>query len=295
MRYYRLLPLLVLPLGLLPLLGAFSATRPSQAPLSPLPAEIKVDGAALEVLDKALEMQDPRRIIWLEMGIWQKVSVQGLEYEAEGRFLSGPNRRFRLELKTHLGNSHAMLLLVGTGEQVRRALHVESLGWLDAGPAEPAAAAANGAAAANHDRLNFFTEATFQGLAPLLENLQHRLVWYHHEMLSTDTGEQILLAGVRPPMPGKAVSAGDDHGTAGQPERCQLYLDARTLMPLRVEWWGPYSRRSTTALLAQLEFRNPRLNQPLPPERCAVEFALSHEGRPVTPRPRKPLPESRLF
>jgi hypothetical protein len=43
-----------------------------------------------------------------------------------------------------------------------------------------------------------------------------------------------------------------------------------------------------------MEYRNPRLNQPLSPERCAVEFALSHEGRPITPGPRKPLPELRL-
>jgi len=286
MRYYRFLPLLALPLGLLPLLGAWSAPRPCHAPLDPLPADIKVDPAALEVLDKTLEMLDPRRISWLEMDIWQKVSVPGLEYEAEGRYLSGPGQRFRLELKTHLGDSHAMLLLVGTGERISRALHVDSQGWLDAGPAEPAAADATGAI--NHDRLSVFSDATFQGLGPLLENLQHRLVWYHHEKVSSDDGEQILLAGVRPPPPD------EDHGAAGQPERCQLYLDARTLMPLRVEWWGPYSRRSTSALLAQMEFRNPRLNQPLTAERCAVEFALSHGGRPIAPRPRKPMPESQL-
>jgi hypothetical protein len=55
-----------------------------------------------------------------------------------------------------------------------------------------------------------------------------------------------------------------------------LYLDAQTLWPLRVEWWGAERPTHVSKLLLQTEYRAPVLNQPLSDERCAAEFALSN-------------------
>jgi hypothetical protein len=44
-----------------------------------------------------------------------------------------------------------------------------------------------------------------------------------------------------------------------------------------VEWWGPDPPLADDSLLVQMEFRDPVLNQPLSPERCAREFQVQIE------------------
>jgi hypothetical protein len=62
--------------------------------------------------------------------------------------------------------------------------------------------------------------------------------------------------------------------TAGLPRQCHLYLDAQTLWPGRVEWWGPAAPGGGEVLVAQVEFRNPVVNRPLTAEVCARLFAF---------------------
>ena len=61
------------------------------------------------------------------------------------------------------------------------------------------------------------------------------------------------------------------------PRICQIYLDAQTLWPHRVEWWAFQEQEQGAFLLLQLEFRDPRINQPLSHEACAREFTYEPE------------------
>ena len=62
------------------------------------------------------------------------------------------------------------------------------------------------------------------------------------------------------------------------PRQCRLFLDARTRWPHRLEWWGPAPPRKGDSLLLQMEFRNPRLGQPL----ADAEFAFQPGRSKVT-------------
>ena len=66
----------------------------------------------------------------------------------------------------------------------------------------------------------------------------------------------------------------DERWPDGLPRQCRLYLEAPTLWPHRVEWWGPLRANAGDALLLQMEFRDPIINQPLSAERCAREFGF---------------------
>src|SRR5262249_47178257 len=50
---------------------------------------------------------------------------------------------------------------------------------------------------------------------------------------------------------------------------CRLYLDAQTLVPMRIEWWG------TGGLVLEIAFSDVVLNQPLSHEECVREFTFT--------------------
>jgi hypothetical protein len=57
-----------------------------------------------------------------------------------------------------------------------------------------------------------------------------------------------------------------------QPRACHLFLDARTLWPVRIEWWGA-ERPHAPALLLQMEFRDLTVNEPFTADECARLFS----------------------
>ena len=48
-----------------------------------------------------------------------------------------------------------------------------------------------------------------------------------------------------------------------QPRQCRLVLDAATLWPYRLEWWGPTAGAPGDVRVMQIEFRNPTPNHPV--------------------------------
>jgi hypothetical protein len=79
-----------------------------------------------------------------------------------------------------------------------------------------------------------------------------------------------------------------------QPRQANLYLDAETLWPHRVEWWGSAESGDPLVLLLQIEFRDPVLDRALSAEECRRIFACSESpetssrtraGQPVTDAP----------
>src|SRR5882757_3490455 len=103
--WYRLTLLVSLIIsGLAGLTGAIhSPAFPSSATL-PLPPNVP-NAAAEQTLQRAIDAMTPERLGCLETRLWHKVTLPDLTYEAKGRYLMGPDRRFRLELQTQQGDT----------------------------------------------------------------------------------------------------------------------------------------------------------------------------------------------
>jgi hypothetical protein len=239
------------------------------------------DPEAARLLDRALDAVSPDRLPWLEAGVWQKVRLPGLSYEAEGRYLAAPGHRFRLELRTTLGNTPGELVLVSDGRHLWRGTRLGGGGWAEVsraalragfdlpdGPGWPQARDGAGG-------------LSFGGVGPLLTNLRERLTWVG---LERQEG-RFVLTGVWPEQARAALRGGKKAWPAGLPRECRLTLDEARLWPRRVEWWGPPTDGGDSDLLAVVELRGPVFNRPLPPAEAAAAFAFDPGRTPVSEAP----------
>jgi hypothetical protein len=55
------------------------------------------------------------------------------------------------------------------------------------------------------------------------------------------------------------------------------YFDAKTLWPVRIEWWGA-DKAGCRRPLAQIEFRDPIVGVPLSDDECARMFSYAPDG-----------------
>jgi hypothetical protein len=85
----------------------------------------------------------------------------------------------------------------------------------------------------------------------------------------------IQVSGSWPEDAAKLAELADWQRPRYPPRLCRISLDAKTLWPCRVEWWGGVKPGDASVPLLELEFRDAVLNRPLPPERCAREFTWS--------------------
>jgi hypothetical protein len=285
MSYCRLFLLPALAGFFLLLISANGAVGPPLAPgtptpsLPPLPFDTTADPAADQLLDQAVARLAPARREWVAMKLWQHVCVQGLSYEAEGSYLSGPENQLRLELKTHQGSVDGRLLVVSDGTTLWQHLCVgdesrdtfkrmnlrEVLDVLD-DPGMPAGW-----------RDQFLQTQAFGAVTALLPNLRQRMNGVKRETVRREGRLLHRLTAVWKPEVAAALRKAEPEWPAGLARQCRLYLDAATLWPHRLEWWGPDPPQADDSLLVQMEFRDPVLNQPLSAERCASEFQVLRE------------------
>jgi hypothetical protein len=252
-------------------------TAPPPSPsLAPLPFDAAADPAANQLLDRAIALLAPERLEWLEMKLWQQVHVQGVSYEVEGRYVGGPDNRLRLELNTHQGNVAGRLLVVSDGITLWQHTRVgndgqdrckqmnlrEVLDLLNS-PNMPVGW-----------RDQFLQNQAFGAVTTLLPGLRQRMNCLSKETVRRE-GRLLhrLTAGWKPEVAAVLSPVGKPW-PAGLARQGRLYLDAGTLWPQRLEWWGPDSPQAEDSLLVQMEFRDPVLNRPLSAERCANEFQL---------------------
>jgi hypothetical protein len=250
--------------------------------LAPPPA--LANPAARAALARAIEALADDQVTWLETGIWQKVELPGLAYEAGGSYRMAPRHRFRLELETDLGGARSSLLKVSDGTTLWQASRTGAGDWgsVTRVRLEEVFATLNGPGASNQLRAEFFQGPTFSGIAPLLRNLGFRLVWARREVVRGNGTEQVVLTGVWPPDVAAVLAPPEQPWPPALPHQCRLFLNARTYWPDRVEWWGPPSGPGSPALLAEMEFRAPHLNHPLPPEQCTRVFTFDPGKAHVT-------------
>jgi hypothetical protein len=213
-------------------------------------------------LDQALQALDPKQLAWVETTVWQKVTLRELTYQAEGRYLAGPGNRFRLTLRARVGDTESETWVACDGTMIRQAERWDGGRWSLSKPMELAEALA--AERADRSSPDGFVRAQLAGgLAALVRDLRQQLAWVRKERVRRNGRPFIKLTGIRP------VGEAED----GRPRLARLYLDGETFWPHRLEWWGADPPRPGDVLLMQLELRDPVRNRPLPPDRCATEFA----------------------
>jgi hypothetical protein len=276
----RALGLPTVPLSLSPAPPEPSFPPQPALPAAPAPA---ADGAAAATLDRALAALDDERVGWLEAEVWQRVRVPGYAYEADGYYLKAPGGRFRLQVRTHVGDEAGGLLMVGDGEELWYATRAGDGPWK--GPARPerpetaALLQGLGARPSRKERVQAPVAAP-GGVAPLLRRLRERLLWARQEVLSGGEEGAIRLTGVWPAAEAESLAPAGSPWPACTPRQCRLTLDAHSLWPRRIEWGGPVAAEGGDVLLAEIEFRNPVFNRPLSDDRCASEFAIPAEAAP---------------
>jgi hypothetical protein len=266
-------------LALAALLGvtAALARNVGHAPLTaPEPRE---DYEADEYLDRAVAALAPERVAWLDCGIRQKVDLPGLHYESEGQYLLAPSHRFRLEVHTW-GPGVGTLLWVSDGTEAWQAARAGDGPWRSVSRLRlrEVFASMSGSAASPQLRAEFLNGPTMGGVGPLLRTLRTRLMWIRHQA----SQETVELMAVWPSSTLQELVPPDRPWPPGLPRTCRLALDARSLWPRAVEWWGPGS--AGDVLLARTEYENRGLNRPLAPQLCARSFAFDPGDAPVTDR-----------
>jgi hypothetical protein len=271
----------VVPLSLSPAPAEPALPPQPSLPAAPAPA---ADDSAAATLGRALGALDEERVGWLEAEVWQRVRVPGYAYEADGYYLKAPGGRFRLQMQTHVGHKPGGLLMVCDGEELWQATRAGDGPWQ--GPSRrgrPEAATwpeGLGPLAGKKAERVAAPPVAPGGAAPLLRRLRDRLLWARQEMVRQDGAEAIRLVGVWPKPEAEALAPAGSAWPDCTPRQCRLTLDARTLWPRRIEWGGPVAPGGGDVLLAEVEFRHPVFNRPLPPERCAREFAIPAEAAP---------------
>jgi hypothetical protein len=270
---YLLLPALVVPTLLLA--GALNHPVAPPAAAAAPPPSAAADVAATQALERAIVQLSPERLAWMEATVWQQLACDDFTYQAEGRYLAGPDHRLRLNLKVFLGRVRSEIQVVSDGSTLWQSSRVEGgQPVVSRVELEKVLQALYRPVVRPQVRDEFLQNQCFAGLGPLLQGLRKRMV--------ADRAEAVTWKG-------KAVTRLTLHWSAEQaavlatpgeawpaylPRKCRLYLDAASLWPLRLEWWGPTSRQVEDTLVLQMEFRDPVLNKPLSKEECAREFSF---------------------
>ncbi len=269
----RSLPYLLPVAGLIAVTAALAT--PSGMPAPPLPVGPVDDPESIRTLDRTMEALSPAHVGWVEYGIWQKVRLPGLSFEAEGTYLRAPDNRLRMEVRTRVGVGVGELLTVNDGGNLWQAHRVGNGPWARVTRLELKGVydTLNGAGVPRL-REEFFEGPTLSGIGPLVHTLRGCLIWVKQETVHRPGGGRLELTGVWPKPRLDELAPRNKPWPTGLPRRCVLSLDAATLWPHRVEWWGPREGGDGEEVLAEMEFRNPVVNRPPPPDRCAGAFSF---------------------
>jgi hypothetical protein len=218
-----------------------------------------------QVMERVLASLSDDRVLWLETAVRQKMFGEDA-FDAEGRYLLGPDQRMRLELRISTAGKTGRVLVVSDGDKLRQGR------WLD-GQTETATDEALPLRTPQRMRARreFLEARGLGGLRPLLRQIGQSLQ------------DPVQRTGLWQGRPALEVS-----GAWNEPEdvlqtlppglrarRCHVVLDAETLWPYRVEWLGAPRPLNYPVVLLQMDFRDPVINRPLSPSECGRAFRFS--------------------
>jgi len=295
-RIFLLASLTLLAGGALVFVGALGQQAPKSAPdaksaaapAAPAkPDPPKADPAAVQAFDAALQQLEKNPLTWFETTLWQQMAVQGLVLQSQGIYLSGPDHRLRLDLVVHCGDTKGRMEVICDGTTFWESIQlgdkdpkvVQKVDWTKV------KAALGQPDVAQFARDDFLQNMSFAGVAPLLQSLKQRLTFTKKEAAKWQGHDVVKVTGVwNPDSMKQIVPPGQPGWPSLMPRQCVAYLDAKTGWPYRLEWWGPSPPQPADQLLLQMEFRDPKLNVAMSPERVAKVFHYSPTSETVTDR-----------
>ncbi len=245
---------------------------------SPAAPEVKADQAATKFFRDSIQRLDPERIGWMETTFWQQADVQGLTFQAEGKYLAAPDHRLRLDLHVHVGEASGRLEQVSDGTNLWEAIQVGSSPRLVTHKVDikQVFAALKSEKEGAEVRSAFLRSQCFDGLVPLLKGIQDRMIITRQEKTRHAGKEMTRLTAVWSPDVENMVTRGGQPWPPYLVRRCYVYFaplgDKKVQWPYRVEWWGPAPPGTGDALIWQMEFRDPKVGQAMAADRLAREF-----------------------
>jgi hypothetical protein len=277
MARYPIPIILVLGLGALLLTGADTPPGPTPPPAPPTSGAANAEAAAL--LDRAIDACSAPRVTWMEMALWQRIWDDESAHEVQGRYLAAPAHRVRLELKVKVARAEGELKVISDGTTVWESQRFDDdyrpPNWTDL---PRLGESHNTPEMVEAGRTWHLSEGAFLGPGPLLRKLRAHTQGLGQRAARWKDKEVVQLTGNWPHNPEKLKDIPVALHPRRHPRLWTMYLDAQTLWPHRVEWWGG-AGEGELVLLHELEFRDVVLNQPLPPERCAAEFTVPEKPK----------------
>jgi hypothetical protein len=247
---------------------------------------------ARQLLEKALGKLGVEEAGWLNTKIRQTVYGADSRFVAEGFLQRGPNQCARMEMEVVAeggspatsatgpswsgsrqtsGAARACLVIVSDGEilaQVQKLPGVKPTATVERLPALTQATHEKDQAA----RAAFLAAKGCGGPAALLRPIQQHLLNGTLQTGLLCDRPVIQLKARLDPAKVPAFSAAKLAALSA----C-VYLDARTLWPMRIEWSGAHSGKAARPLL-QIEFRAPIVGVALEDEECAHMFSYRPDG-----------------
>jgi hypothetical protein len=220
---------------------------------------------------------------WIETTFWQQASMQGLTFQAEGKYRAEPKtRRMNMDLAVHVGNATGKLEVICDGVTVWERLQIGKSARPEIRKTElkKILEALKGV---NQEQVQAALVQTqsLAGVVPLLQNVQEQMTVIRHEKASwqgTDVVKfravwsEAMTRGLRNMMPPNAS------WLPFLPRTCVLYLDRKDgavpYWPYRIEWRGPAESPDTDVLLLEMEFRSPRLTSSLTAQQAKHVFSF---------------------
>jgi hypothetical protein len=285
MRWFRTLVILIVAGSAIVIAGAIGqqpASRPAPAgantPAPPPAPSAKPDAEGTRLLAEAIKQLNPKKLAWVQTTFWEQADVQGLTFQAQGSYVSAPDHRLHMDLNVQMGEAPGKLEIVSDGKNLWEAMQIGQQPRVVTKKVELAKVldTLKGNVEAEQVREEFFQNQSFTGVVPLLQSIQKRMIVTGHEKTTLGGREVVRLTAAWIPEIAKAISTPDKPWPAYLARQCVLYFEPigkeNILWPRRLEWWGPAPPRQGESILLQIEFRDPKLNQPLSDERCAREF-----------------------
>jgi hypothetical protein len=273
-----------------------TGARNPQTKLNATPANLETPSAAVRLLDEALARLDAHRVQWLDTRLWQKGRLGRYDFEAEGRYLAAPDRRFLLEISSRHGRAASTTLTVSNGLTITQGNRSGDGPWCDLLRVDVNQVFPCPQPGASPIQSGEIQESqSFGPVVPLLRSLRSGANWSRIENVRRGGHVFIKLSGVWPENTRTTMNSPNRPWSVGVPRRCRLYLDQATLWPQRIEWWGPEAAGGSDALLLQMEFRDPVINQPMTAEQCAREFNFPASANQLFDKSPKAIPRIRQF
>jgi hypothetical protein len=289
MWLFRFLGLLGLPVltGLAFFLSSAPGQQPGQpAPAAPTPPPApKADAKAAQALQNAIDRLDAKKVAWLEATLWQHLASQGLAFDAQGDYLSGPDHRLRLNLKVRAGGTTGEMNVVCDGTYLWTAM---------SGTGQPRTVTKwnlkEVQQSLDHPNMvpqlrdAFYQSQCFQGIVPVLDNLRQQMVMTRQENIQWQGHDVLQLTAAWNAEITKELLPASGVWQVLVPRECRLLLDAKTYWPYRLEWWGPIMPRGPDVLIMETEYRNPHITNAgdKPPEAYAKAFVFDPGKDKVT-------------